>query len=114
MQTPREGDGKIALIGWFVDKRNFMELVATPTKNSWILKEHVAGTVVARVKATKTIDPNVPYTVRVAYDGAKFDVFVDDLVAPLMSLVPHKAVPLGTVGFQVKETTGSFAYICVN
>lgn len=114
MQTPKEGSGKLSLIGWFVDKKTFMELVMFPAKNKWMLKEHYKGTVVSQAKATKPIDPNVAYTARVSFDGTKFDVFVDDMETPLMSLTPRKPVSAGTAGLQVKETTGSFAYICVN
>ena len=91
-----------------------MELSAAAGTNVWMLKQRVRGIVVAKVKAIKTIDANVPYTVRVVFDGTKFDVFVDDLDTPLMSLTPRKAVPTGTVGFQATGTTGRFAYVCVN
>lgn len=114
MMTSRPNDGKIALLGWFVDKKNFMELSAAARTNVWMLKQHVNGNVVARVKATKTIDANVPYTVKLVFDGTKFDVFVDDFDTPLMSLIPKGTVRSGTVGLQATGTTGSFAYVCVN
>ena len=113
MMTSHANDGKIALLGWFVDKKNFMELSATAKSNVWMLKQRVKGTIVAKVKAIKTIDANVPYTVKLVFDGVKFDVFVDDLDTPLMSLTPKGTVPAGTVGLQATATTGTFAYVCV-
>src|SRR2546426_10874851 len=99
MMTSRANDGKIALLGWFVDKKNFMELSAAARTNLWTLRQQVNGNVVAKGKATKTIDANVTYTLRVVFDGATLDVFVDDLATPLISLIPKGSVPVGTVGF---------------
>ncbi len=114
MRTSKSSDSTIALIGWYADSKNRMELSANAGKNVWLLKEFVGGNAVAKVKASKVVDPSVPYTVRIAFDGAKFDVYVDDLDVPLMSLIPKRAVPAGTVGFQAKGTTGTFSYVCVN
>lgn len=105
---------KISLLAWYVNKGNSMELIAMDTKDKWVLKQRLNGTVVASAKATKVIDANVTYTVRIVFDGTKFDVFVDDLVTPLFSLNPAGPVPTGTFGFQVKRTTGTFGYICVD
>ncbi len=114
MRTSKAGDTKIALLGWYVDSKNRMELSTNAAKNFWLLKQFVNGSVVAKAKGAKTLDPNVPYTVRIAFDGTQFDVYVDDMSTPLMSLVPARPVPAGTVGFQAKGTTGTFSYVCVN
>ncbi|MBI3448331.1 MAG: putative Ig domain-containing protein [Acidobacteria bacterium] len=114
METSKAAKTKIVLLGWFADKKNTMELSAAAGTDLWKLAERVGGSIVAIAKAKKPIDVNVFYTVRVTFDGTKFDVFVDDLVTPLMSLTPKRAVPAGTVGFQAKGTTGTFGYVCVN
>jgi hypothetical protein len=114
MKTAGAGTTKIVLLGWFFDKKNTMELSAAAGGNVWKLSERVGGKIVAKAKAVKTIDPNIFYTVRVVFDGAKFDVYVDDMVTPLMSLTPKKLVRPGTVGFQAVGTTGTFGYVCVN
>jgi len=114
LQTSKAGTGKVSLLGWYADKKNYMELSASAGTDVWLLKQRAAGKIVAKAKASKPMDPNVPYLVRVVFDGTKFDVFVDDLETPLMSLTPKKAVPAGTVGFQASGATGTFGYLCVN
>jgi hypothetical protein len=79
-----------------------------------VLKQKVAGRVVAKAKGIKTIEPDTSYIVRIIFDGTNFQVFIDDLQSPLFTLTSAAAVPVGTVGFQVKNTTGSFDYIIVN
>jgi len=114
VKTSKAGDTKVMLLGWYVDSKNMMELSASAGTDQWKLVQRVGGNIVSTAKATKRIDTNVFYTVRLAYDGTKFDLFVDDLVTPLLSLIPRRAVLSGTVGFQAKGTTGTFGYICVN
>ncbi|HZE89415.1 MAG TPA: Ig domain-containing protein, partial [Verrucomicrobiae bacterium] len=114
MKTTKAATTRVVLLAWFVDKKNSMELSAAAGTDVWLLAERVGGSVVAKVKAKKPIDVNVSYDVKVSFDGTKFDVFVDDLVTPLMSLTPKRAVPAGTVGFQAKGTTGTFGFVCVN
>jgi predicted outer membrane repeat protein len=114
MKTSKAGDTKIVLLGWFVDRKNTMELSAAAGTDVWKLLQRAGGNVVASAKAKRRIDTNVFYVVRVVFDGARFDVYVDDLVTPLFSLTPRRAVAAGTVGFQAKGTTGTFGYVCVN
>ena len=114
MQTAGGSFNKLWLLGWYIDKRNTMELMMAEENDKWILKQRVNGIVVAKNKGIQTILPNTIYTVRVMFDGTQFQVFVDDLVTPLFSLTPIGTVPTGTVGFQAKNTTGSFSYIQVN
>ena len=108
------GDGKVVLLAWYVDKSNTIEVTASQETNKWTLSQRAGGDVVAKAKAPKPIDANVPYTVRVVFDGVKFDLFVDNMVTPLTSLTPKKAVQAGTVGFQAKGTKGTFGYLCVD
>ena len=61
-----------------------------------------------------TMDPLSPSARNMAIDSGGKILYVDDLVTPLMSLVPRRAVPAGTVGLQAKGTTGTFGYVCVN
>lgn len=109
----KAGTSKVSVLGWYADKANKMELSAAAGTDVWLLKQIYRGNVVAKAKATKRLDTNVPYVVRIVFDGTKFDVYVDDMATPLMSLVPRKPVVTGTAGFQAKGTTASFAYICV-
>ncbi|MCI0443225.1 Ig-like domain-containing protein, partial [bacterium] len=105
---------KLWLLGWYVDKRNTMELLMKEENERWVLKQRVNGRVVKKAKGIKTIDPNTAYAARIVFDGTSFQVFVDDFVTPLFTLTPQGSVPTGTVGFSVKNTTGSFDYVTVN
>jgi len=113
----RSGGGafnKVWMLGWYVDKKNTMELLMKEENDRWILKQRVNGSVVAKARGIKTIDPNTDYAVRITFDGISFKVFVDDFVTPLFTLTPPASVPVGTVGFKVKNTTGSFDYVSIN
>lgn len=105
---------KVWMLGWYVDKKNSMELLMKEESDQWVLKQRVNGSVVAKGKGSKTINPNSDYAVRITFDGSSFNVFVDDFVTPLFTLTPQAIVPVGTVGFKVKNTIGSFDYVSVN
>jgi len=110
----RSTGGKIWMLAWYVDKKNTLELLMNQENQHWVLKQRVNGSVVAKAKGIKKIDPNTDYTVRISFDGTTFQVFVDDFVTPLFTLTPRANVPVGTVGFQVKNSTASFDYVAVN
>jgi hypothetical protein len=114
MQTAGGPFNKVWMLGWYVDKKNTMELLMKEENERWVLKQRSNGSVVAKGKGIKTIDPNTAYIVRIVYTGTVFQVFVDDLQTPLFTLNPAAAVPVGTVGFETKNTTGKFDYITVN
>lgn len=101
----------IWLFAWYKDKANFVELIMKEEKDRWILKQHSAGAVVAKAKGVAPILPNVFYSVKISYDGAKFTLTVDGAV---LATTVAGAAPNGTVGYRVKRTTGSFAFIQVH
>jgi len=103
---------KIWMLGWYVDKKNTMELLFKEENDKIVLKQRANGVVVGKNKGTITLNPNTSYQVRVAFDGTIFTVYVDN--TPLFTLTPKATVPSGTIGFEVKATTGSFGYITVN
>jgi glucose/arabinose dehydrogenase/uncharacterized membrane protein len=103
---------RVWLLGWYVDKNNKVELLMKEEKDVWVLKQRSGGSIVAKAKATATIDPNVAYAVVVSFDGTQFTVTIDGNT--LITLTPKGTVPSGTVGFQAKDTTGFFDYINVN
>ena len=112
MMTAGGNGNKISMFGWYVDKNNLMELQFKEENDKIVLKQRSNGRIVAKTKASFTIDPNTSYIVKVSYDGTIFTVYVDN--SPLFTLTPAAPVPTGTVGFSVKNTTGSFGYITVN
>ncbi len=99
--------------GWFVDKANTVELMMKEESDKWVLKQRNGGRIVARAKASLTIDPNVDYKAEIQFDGSNFQVSIDGVSIITM---PKAAgtTPFGTVGFSVKSTTGSFGEINVN
>jgi hypothetical protein len=103
---------KIFIYTFYVDKRNKVELLMKENNDRWVLKQRINQTIVAKGKGIATIDPNVFYDVIINYDGTTFTVSVDGTT--LITLPAGGAVPTGTVGYQVKNTTGSFGDICVN
>ncbi len=111
--TSSGGEGnRVWLLAWRIDKDNTVELLMKEENDKWVLKQRVNKTVVAKQKFLATIDPNVPYTVLVSYDGTSFQVTIN--VSPAITMTPAAAVPTGTVGFQNKNTVGSFGEIEVN
>ena len=103
---------RVWLLGWYIDKLNKIELLMKEEKDVWVLKQRSHGFVIAKAKASATIDPNVAYAVVLSFDGTQFTVTIDG--NPLITLTPKGTVPTGTVGFQAKDTTGLFDYINVN
>ncbi len=103
---------KIWMLGWYVNKLNTMELLFKEENDKIVLKQRANGRIVTKNKGSITLNPNVSYQVRVAFDGTIFTVYVNN--SPLFTLTPATPVPSGTVGFEVKNTTASFGYITVN
>lgn len=101
---------KLSMYGWYVDKKNTVELMIKG--NKVVLKQRINGTIVAKGKGVVQIDPNVVYAMSVTYNAGQFAVSVDGNT--LFTLTPGGAVPNGTVGFAVRNTTGRFAYISVD
>lgn len=112
LQTQGGPGNRVWLLGWYIDKKNKVELLMKEESDVWVLKQRSNGSVVAKVKATATIDPNVGYAIVVSFDGTQFTVTVEG--NQLITLTAVGTVPSGTVGFQVKATTGSFDFINVN
>ncbi|HSE40105.1 MAG TPA: choice-of-anchor B family protein [Acidobacteriota bacterium] len=112
MRTAGGIGSRISLFAWFVDRRNTLELQMNQEKGRFILKQKVNGTTVAKQKSVQPINTNQFYDVRVTFTGTQFEVRVDGVLVITMN--SGGAVPAGTVGFQVKNTTGSFGSIVVN
>jgi hypothetical protein len=112
VSTAGGAGNKVWIYTFYVDKRNKVELLAKEENDKWVLKQRVNNAIVAKAKGLATIDPNVVYDVVIAFDGTTFTVTVDG--TSLITLPAGGTVPTGTVGFQVKNTTGSFGDICIN
>lgn len=104
---------KIFLLGWYVDKKNAVEIIMNEENDKWILKQRVGGIVVAKGKIHQTIDANVSYDLQVHFDGAQFQLFVSGNLVLTVPKAPGSN-PAGTVGFRIKGTTADFERISVN
>jgi serine protease AprX len=112
MLTNGGAGNRVWLLAWYVDKANTIEFMMKQETGRWIIKQRSGKRIVAKQKAVSSISVGVVYTVVISFNGTQFDVTLDG--TPLMSLVPVGTVPTGTVGFQVKSTTGQFGEISVN
>ena len=112
MQMSAGSKSQLRLIGWYQSKSNQVELLLKQQNGKLILKQHGAGSTV-RTKIAFAITPATFYTIRMDFDGADFHVFVDNVLVITAPKIPASS-PLGTVGFFVKATTGTFGYITVN
>jgi hypothetical protein len=104
---------KVWVLGWYENKRNAVELLVNEESNRLILKQRAGNRVVAKAKAAIDLKPNQFYTLRLSFDGSEFRVLIDGSSVIQMPKAPGTS-PLGTVGFQVKNTTATFDYITVN
>jgi hypothetical protein len=112
MMTSGGQGNRISILAWFLNNKNYVELMMKEENNRWILKQRSGGTVVAKKNFQQTIDPNVSYEVELIYDGVDFEVIVDGV--SIITMVPGAPVLNGTVGFQSRNATGTFAEVAVN
>lgn len=100
----------VSMLGWYVDKQNYVELKMDKANDRWQFKQKVNGIKVAKSKFSQVLGPNVTFHVKVTYDGVNFIVAVDSV--PIMT-VPAGAVPNGTIALRTSGTTGTFDNIVV-
>lgn len=111
MMTAGGAFNKVWFLSWYTDKRNTIEVLMKQENNKFVLRQKINGIVVAKTKGIVTILPSVSYDVQVTYDGTVFTLIVDgNSVATLNPAGPVS----GTIGFAVKNTTGTFGFACVN
>lgn len=110
IQTAGGLKNTIFFFAWYLDKGNFVELIMKEGMDKWLLKQHAGGAVLAKTKVSAPILPGVFYDVKIAYDGANFTLTVD---GALLATMPAASIPNGTLGFRVKSTTGSIAFVQV-
>ncbi|HSE40304.1 MAG TPA: putative Ig domain-containing protein [Acidobacteriota bacterium] len=109
----RTGGGignRVWLLAWYQNKQNYVEVMMKEQSDTWVVKQRSGATVVAKGKGMSPIMPGTDYVIRITYNGTQFQLFVDDV---LLVTLPDGAAATGTVGFQVKATTGTFDSISV-
>ncbi|HEY7162570.1 MAG TPA: VCBS repeat-containing protein, partial [Acidobacteriota bacterium] len=110
METAGGTQNKVWLLGWYIDKRNTIEVMMKEENDKWIVRQKVGGVTVAKTKALAAIDPNVSYHVVLSYDGSRITLNVNG--SDIATLNPS-VNPTGTAGYEVKNTTARFDSICV-
>lgn len=103
---------KLWLLAWYQDKANTVELLMKQENGKWILRQRSGKLIVAKTKGVSPIEPGVSYAVEVAYSAGDLVLRVDGTVLATLHLAA--APSIGTVGFAVKNTTGSFDSILVD
>lgn len=102
---------KVWIIGWYQDKNNNIELLLKEDSDRVILKQKSNGVIARKQKAILKIDPNVSYAVQLSFDGTAIHVSIDNVE---VLTVPAGSIPFGTVGYQAKNTTAHFGFVCLN
>jgi glucose/arabinose dehydrogenase len=109
--------GRVSLIGWWINKANYVELILKDDKDKIVFKQRSGGSTVAKTSIDQVLDPGVDYHVKITYDGVQFQVFLNQGATPIVT-VNSQALSIGTFGFRVKSTTkanttGSFREISI-
>jgi hypothetical protein len=97
---------QVSLLGWFDDKQNTVEVLFSDTKDKVVLKYRSGGSVITKIKSKITIDSGIDYRVKLAYDGTRFLVYLDNV---FLFEANAPQAPNGTVGFRLKSTSGQDA-----
>lgn len=105
MQQP---EGVISLIGWYQNKKNYVELMLDDKKDRLIFKQRSeSGS--DKQKIAYTVDPNKNYKIKIV-PGATFKIYINN---SLVLDVPAVWAGPGIVGFRIKNTTGLFERVSV-
>jgi Putative Ig domain len=111
LQMDSEMGVKVSLLGWYQDKKNYVELILMPGKNKIQFKQRSYGTTLVRTKQDLTLNAVTPYQIELAFDGTDFQVSING--SPVMT-VASAGVPNGTAGFRIKKATARFNEIMVH
>ena len=110
VQIGSEAEASVSLLAWYLDKKNYVELILIPAKDKILLKQRLNGALILKTKAVAVIDPNTSYQIQLAFDGTDFSVSMN---GSSILTIPPASSPSGTVGFRVKKGTGRFDQITV-
>jgi PKD repeat protein len=87
-----------SILGWYVDKKNYVEVILMGEKGKVVLKQRSAGNVVLKTKANTPINAGVNH-LKVAFDGTTFSV---SLNGNQLFTASAATSPLGNFGFRLK------------
>jgi hypothetical protein len=101
---------KVVINGWHQNSANRVELSFREDVDRWKLKQIANGKLVAKARTTLTIIPGTFYHIKIRYDGAAFEVSVNDQSLMKMS---SPVIPFGNAGFEIKKSSASFDNILI-
>ncbi|HSE40185.1 MAG TPA: hypothetical protein VLH08_05420 [Acidobacteriota bacterium] len=110
-QTAGGIGSKVWVLGWFVDKRNLIEVLIREDKNRVTVRQRIDKTIVAKSSANVTINPDTLYTVTMIYDGSLINVFINGVSNITLNPVGNIS---GSVGLRSTNTTSTFTHMCVD
>ncbi|MCI0618095.1 FG-GAP-like repeat-containing protein [bacterium] len=97
-------NGRASILGWFVDKRNLVEVRLMDDKDKVLLKQKIGGVTVAKGSSSQNISPATNYNLSISFNGTQFEVLLN---GSSILTVPSSSSPSGNVGFRVKSISGS-------
>jgi hypothetical protein len=103
-------DNRLWLYGWYQNEGNHVSLLMDEPANKWVLKQVLNYQSVLTRNWSNTINPNVSYDIKLAFDGTSFRLWVNGVLR-ITAAAP--APPSGNVGFQSKKTVAKFAHVTV-
>lgn len=104
-------DIRVWVLTNYTDKSNTMELLFKEAGDKVVLKQRVNGNIVKKAKASVTLDQNVDYQVQSVFDGTQFVISINGTA--VINFTPVGLPASGSVGFQTKNGSGAFNYLCV-
>jgi uncharacterized delta-60 repeat protein len=99
----QSANANASILGWYVDKKNYIEVNLIGDKGKVVLKQRIAGNVVSKSKAPATLNPGT-YHVKVTFDGTSFAISINGNV---LFAAPAAASPFGNFGFRLKGTSAA-------
>lgn len=95
-------NGNVSMLGWFVDKKNFVEIRLMDEKDKVLLKQKSAGQTAIKESFSTPIQHGVIYNIQAIYNGATVQVFLN---GTQIFNVATGASPSGKLAFRVKSGT---------
>lgn len=97
--------GKMALYAWYQDDSHYVFVLLLLNKGKIQIKQK-NGSLAKRLKVSATLNANTFYNIKVTYNGANFQVSLNDVAQPGLTMTPL-VTPHGNAKFWVKSTTGA-------
>lgn len=97
-------NARASILGWFIDKRNLVEVRLMDDKDKVLLKQKVGGITVAKGSSSQNISPGTNYNLSISFNGTQFEVFLN---GSSILTTTTSTPPSGNVGFRVKSISGS-------